>query len=312
MGKRTTKNGQKSNRLLYAVMAIIGIALFAVTSWAAQKMFETETYYVLNQDVATRTLVTPEMLSPVVVSKGGAPEAAATISDIQGGDYYTQYPLQSGDILTHSNIGTLEDISVGIPDSWVVTNFSVDADSAVGGRIKRGTYFDMMVADANGSFYPFVNVLALDTTVNLSSASSADAADTSEAHEGQTTQYVVGMSPEDAAKLQSVMQMYSGSIKLVLSPRQNEYEKPDLHAYDGIFSYNPSDGTIWPGEGTNGNELTNNSFQDVKRDDNGRPVEETDPSLIGNSKVSSSGTSSSNQTDSSTTTEGETGEQSGN
>lgn len=280
----------KNTPLMLIVILIVSAILFGVFFTVASKFFQTETYYVLNQDVPTRTQVTPEMLDPVTTSEGTAPKAAIGLSDVQTGNVYTQYPLISGDILTMSNVGKQQDISVGVPDNWVITTISVSADNAVGGRITRGAYFDVMVTTNSGSFYPFVNVLTLDTTVDMDNASSADAADTDEAHAGQTTQYTVGMSPEDAGKLQQVMKKYgsNGDLKLVLSPRANEYQKPALADYSNKFSYDESGSSvtpIWPGKSDKG-EITDYTFTPVERDAFGRPVAAPENCSVGNAKVS--------------------------
>lgn len=287
MKTKSQGKGFKNNKLLVGLIILLVAALFVVSLIGFQKLFKTETYYVLNEDVATRTQVTPEMLTAVETSDGTAPQNTIGLSEVQTGTVYTQYPLKKGDTLTESNVGGLEDISTGIPDNWVVTSFGVGADNAVGGRISRGTYFDIMVTGDNGSFYPFVNVLALDTTVDLSNASSSKAADTDEAHAGQTTQYVVGMSPEDAAKLQYVMKKYSGSVKLVLSPRQNEYNKPELSKYSGSFSFNDGDDPTWPGKSDTG-EVTDSTFKDVHRDKFGKPDQKENDCSQGNAKVTGS------------------------
>lgn len=284
--KKATATGKRDNtRFLFITIAIISVVLFCATLIGLQKFFQTETYYILNQDVPTRTQVTPEMLEPVVTSEGTAPQAAIGLSEVQTGQVYAKYPLYAGDILTNSNVGGLEDISVGVPDEWVVTNFSVNADNAVGGRIRRGTYFDIMVSTPDKSFYPFVNVLALDTTVSMSGASSADAIDTEEAHAGQTTQYVVGMSPENAAKLQNIMQKYGQNVKLVLSPRANEYRKPALADYSGVFTFDDNSAQpVWPGESANG-EITDNTFSGLERDKFGKPVKQPENCSEGNARI---------------------------
>lgn len=283
---KIVKDGFKDRKLLIILAVGLAIAIFVLAATFLQKLFEDETYYVLNQDVGARTQITPEMLDPKVVPKDSSPEAAIGLEEVQTGNVFTQYPLLAGEVLMMSNVGNLQDISVGIPDSWVVTNFSVSADYAVGGRITRGTYFDMMVATPEGSYYPFVNVLALDNTVDLSGASSAEAVDTEEAQAGQTTQYFVGMSPENAGKLQTIMQREGGNVRLVLSPRQNEYQKPALSEYEGMFNYDAaSDGSIWPGSSDSG-ELTDYTFSDVERDELGRPVEQVETCSEGNAKIS--------------------------
>lgn len=278
--------GQRKGRFI-----ILGIILLVIVSFAGlllflSNLYKTETYYVLNQDVPTRTQVTPEMLSPVVTSEGTAPANALTIADIQDGGVFTQYPLSEGDVLTPSNVGGFEDISVGVPDEWVVTNFSVDADNAVLGRIRRGTYFDLMVLNENNeAFYPFVNILALDTTVSLSNASSAEAVDSSEAHSGQTSQYTVGMSPQDAARLHAILAEYS-NVRLMLSPRQNEYAEPRLSDYAGLFSWNgdvKDEGNYAP---KNEGEDTDYTFSHVERDEFGKPVDKAPETCgQGNAKI---------------------------
>lgn len=270
----------RKNTFLIGVSALLACIVVALSFMLLRNLIQTETYYTLNQDVPARTQITPEMLSPVVTSTGTAPQAALGIEDVQSGAVYSQYSLRTGDILTASNAGEQKDISVGIPDSWVVTNFSVPADNAVGGRIQRGYYFDIMVATDDGSTYPFINVLALDTTIDLNDASSSDAANTEEAKSGQTTQYVVGMSPQDAGKLQSIMKKHGDDVRLVLSPRQNEYAKPKMSDYEGNFSYNKDDGVKNMGEGTN------YTFADAERDEFGRPIASPENCSDGNSQIS--------------------------
>jgi len=261
-----SKNSLKNSKLLLALIVIVAIVVIIGVLTLFTKFYQTEDYYQLAVPVQTRTQVTPQMLEKVTTQKGTAPKTALTPSEVQTGQYYTRFPLQAGDILTPSNTtGGLDDISVGIPDSWVITNFGVPADNAVGGRVGRGVYFDMMVTTDQGSFYPFVNMLALDTSVSLSGASSASAVDTAEAKSGQTQIYYVGATPQDAARLQSIMKKYAGSIRLVLSPRQNEYQAPDLKAYEGLFTYSDSDKLIDSGKGTD------STFSQVERDEMGRP-----------------------------------------
>jgi len=273
------KPGMKNNTFLAGIAVVLGLGIGGIVLALFLNLWQTETYYILKEDVPSRAQVTPEMLEPISVNKGGAPEAALGLDEVQAGGVFTAHPLLAGDILTLSNVGSREDISVGIPDEWVITNFSVGADSAVGGRIQRGYYFDMLVADADGGFYPFVNMLALDTTVDLASASSSDAANTEEAQAGQTTQYVVGMSPENAAKLHNVMAKYGSNVKLVISPRQNEYEKPQISDYEGVFAYNTGDTPLNLGEGTD------YTFTVLERDEFGRLTEELNNCGDGNAVI---------------------------
>lgn len=291
------KPGMKNNTFLWGLAVILGLGVAGVVLTLFLNLVQTETYYTLNEDVPSRTQITPEMMSPHTVNKGGAPKAAIGLAEIQGGGIITSHALLTGDILTASSVGSKEDISIGIPDSWVITNFSVGADSAVGGRIQRGYYFDMLVADENGSFYPFVNVLALDTTVDLASASSSNAANTAEAQDGQTTQYVVGMSPENAAKLQNIMAKYGSDVKLVISPRQNEYQKPKISDYEGVFAYKAGDEPLNLGEGTD------STFTILERDKFGRLTEELNNCGDGNAVVPCDDKKATTKSDSSTGTD---------
>lgn len=264
----------RNNKLIFALIALLMVIAFVGTLTLIRSVYQTTTYYVLNQDVQTRQQVTPEMLSPVTTSAGTEPKGY-TIVDVQSGQIYTKVPLTAGEMLTQSTAGAREDISTGVPDENVITSFSVDADNAVGGRIRRGVYFDVMVVGKDGSYYPFVNMLALDTSVSLSGASSANAADTAEAKAGQTEQYVVGLSPQNAAKLQSIAT--GGNLKLVLSPRQNEYNSPRLSDYTGKFAY--ENDVVNAGEGTD------YTFTPLKRDAFGRPLQQVATCGKGNAKI---------------------------
>lgn len=304
MAKKNASSGLLRNgKLIWLGIAFLLILVFVGSLSLLRGVFQTETYYVLKQDVPNRTLITMDMLEPVVTSvgtsPGGAPEMtqeerdaerAAILTAVQSDSVYAQFPLVAGDILSPSNVGGLNDISVGVPDSWVITSFSVNADNAVGGRIQRGYYFDMLVVGDNGAYYPFVNMLVLDTSVSLDSASSADAVESEEANDGQTSQYTVGLNPENAAKLHKIVADNGGNIKMVLSPRQNEYAAPQLASYTGLFNYDQgADGVIAPGLIDNGDgtprEATDYTFTDVERDEFGRPITAVDNVGLGNSKV---------------------------
>lgn len=285
--KKGAAGANKNNKLI--ILAIIGAVaiLFFSVLMLAQKIFQTETYYVLNQDVPTRTQIMPEMLEAIPTSEGTAPKAAIGIQEIQAGLTFTRYPVQAGEILTMSNTaGDRTELTTGIPDDWVVTNFNVSADNAVGGSITRGKYFDIMIVDELGAFYPFVNMLTLDTSISLNSASNSGAIDSEEAKSGQTSQYFVGLTPENAAKLQVIMKRYGNdNIRLVESPKQNEYASPRLEDYEGTFSYDQGiDGTIWPGE-IDGKEITDKNFTVIERNKDMSPKEAVKPCSVGNLKL---------------------------
>jgi len=307
----------KNAKIIWLGIAVLLVAVFFGTLTLLQSVYQTETYYVLNQDVPTRTQITMDMLTPVVTSVGTAPggtpemdaagkasERDAILAEVQSGGAFAQFPLVSGDVLSPSNVAALSDISVGVPDTWVITSFSVDFSNAIQGRIQRGSYFDMMVVGDSGAYYPFVNILALETSTG-GATSSAEGQDAS-GQNATTSVYTVGMSPENAGKLQWLTNFGSGQVKLVLSPRQNEYASPDLRAYAGMFYYDPLvDGVIAPGLqevlDENGKpvdldgdgkpdyrEVTDYTFSDVERDAFGRPLDVVENVGLGNAKIPAS------------------------
>lgn len=292
MAKSKTSALLRGNKALWITVGVIAVFLFFMVLMLVRGVFQTETYYVLGDELDSypaRTEVTADMLEPVVISEGAAPPNAMPLDLIQSNFVYTKHPLNPGDILTESNAGPISSIREGVPDNWVVTNFSVAADNAAGGRIRAGDYFDILVANSSGSYYPFINVLALDTTVDLSGASSAAAAESAEAYQGQTTQYVVAMSPENAAKLHTVVEQSSTDIRLVMSPRQNDYNAPRINDYDDVFTHDSNEDPIWPGQvqDENGNdvEITDGNFREVKRNMAGEPIERSDSATGGNARA---------------------------
>lgn len=269
----------KGTGLIVVLILSAAVAAFILSMTWLQGLAKTSTYYVLLEDIPAKTMLTPEMLYPVVTSEGSEPMNAITLEEVEesieyGPPLITQIPLQAGDPIVTSVVSGYKDVSVVVPDSWVVTSFGVSADNAVGGRIRTGYYFDMLVTIDGKSYYPFVNMLALDTTVSMNDASSADAVDSEEAYAGQTSQYVVGMPPGDAARLQNLMVEYSDTVRLILSPRQNEYEAPDLAAYRGAFTWNsltPEIDTDVP-DPVNLGEGTGIEIDASNRDAFGRPI----------------------------------------
>lgn len=290
-------NKRKSSILITGIIVIIILAIFIGSLTLLKSVLQTETYYVLNQDVSTKTQITPEMLDPVVTSAGTAPPNTLTLQDVQDGTLYSQFPLSAGDVLLYSNVSGFTDISTGIPDDYLITSLNVSADNAAGGRITRGTYFDIMVYDGDSEndrepgkvFYPFVNALALDTTVSMDGASSQDAIDTDEAQNGQVSFYYIGVTPANAAYLELISKRYGGNIKLLLSPRQNEYAKPKIDSYAGFFKFNVDSGEMRQDSGlapVNLGENMDSTFSKPERDAFGRPIKQLKNCSEGNAFVS--------------------------
>lgn len=266
------KASLKGNKIIVLIAALLMVMVFFGSLTFLKNLIQEETYYVLNTELPTRTMVLPENLQPVTTSKGTAP-VGISLEQVQAGGVFTRYPVGAGDVLTASNTtsGGLDDIASGVPDSWVVTSFSVPADNAAGGRITRGVYFDMMILSDDGTYFPYVNMLALDTSVSLSGASNSNAINTEEAKSGQTSMYYVAMPPAEVAKFQDMIRQHGGAIQLIMSPRQNEYMPVDLSAYEGPFKFDlESQELIDSGVGTD------NSFAPADRDEFGRPKDVVD------------------------------------
>ena len=158
--------------LLVVVSSAVGIVVFAGIVWfALSQLLATESYYVLNQDVGSKTQVSDSMLTKVETAKGTAPKNAITQAQVLEGNIYTKIPLSAGDILTPSNTGLNIDNSTGIPDGWSVTTFSIPTVSAVNGSITKGQYFDIIgVSDSGIAKYIASNILALDVDSGISQA----------------------------------------------------------------------------------------------------------------------------------------------
>lgn len=230
----------KGGKVLWTAAIVMAIlvagSMFALLSSVAS----TSTYYVLNQNVPARTQITPSMMTAVVTSDGGQPRNAATLADVQTGKVFSKYALNTGDVVSMSNSGPLTAINVGVPDTYVITSFSVEAKNAVAGRVKRGDYIDVIAVttSTNGderSKYILRNVLVLDvnsdlaqvgaTTASTATANSAagtstgaTASDSAAARGGVPSLYTVGLPPVDAARLALAV---NDTLFIVLSPVQD-------------------------------------------------------------------------------------------
>jgi hypothetical protein len=271
MGNSSSK--LKKNKVLFAAIAVAMILVFVGSLSFLKNIYQTQSYYVLNQAVSPNQQISPKMLTAMTTSSGTAPKSYAQggpnlgLAQVQTGNVYSRFAIAQGELLTVSNTSSsLDSVSAGVPDSWVVTSFSVPANQAMDGEIARGNYFDMMVVTPTGAFYPFYNILCLNATVDLSSATSTSAINSQAAHNGQTSEYFVGLPVSQAATLQYIIQKYGSEVFLVLSPVQNNYATPQTSTYRGIFNYVPGSTPTNAGVGTD------NTFSPVKRDSNGRPV----------------------------------------
>lgn len=238
---QTKKRGFEGRKVWFAFAAIAALLTAVGFFVILSSVTSTTTYYVLNQNVAARTEITSSMLSPVVTSTGGQPQNALGLADITANPTYAKYALNTGDLLTTSNSGSLTPLNTGLPAGFVVATFTAPASAAVGGTIARGDYIDLIdISSSTNSgikqaSYFLQHVLVLDATVNLDSvasgsnsaptsatgstvsSSSSSSTANSSVRSGIPTMYTVGLSPQDAAKLAIATQE---TIYVVLSADQ--------------------------------------------------------------------------------------------
>lgn len=252
--------------LLVVVSSAVGIVVFAGIVWfALSQLLATESYYVLNQDIGSKTQVLDSMLTKVETAKGTAPKNAITQAQVSEGNIYTKIPLSAGDILTPSNTGLNIDNSTGIPDGWSVTTFSIPTVSAVNGSITKGQYFDIIgVSDSGIAKYIASNVLALDVDSGISQA---EVTNDSTQSTSDIIQITVGMPADKIALLHSALTKYQ-KIELALAPKSLSYETRDNSYLDGNYNFDD----ITPGFDLY--DGTDSTFSVVKRDENGKPIKE--------------------------------------
>jgi len=275
---QTKKNGFEGRRVWFVFAALAAlltaVGLFVILG----QVTATSTYYVLNQDVPARTQISETMLTEVVTSKGGEPKNAIGLAEVLSEPVFAKYELNSGDILTASNAGSLEPIDEGIPDDFVVATFTAPASQAAGGKIQRGSYVDLISIrrDSEGNTvgtYFLQHVLVLDATIDLDSVAAAatensdgtttNAADSPAVRSGVPTLYTVGLLPTDAAKLAIATQEI---IYVVLSADQSSDGiitdiniTVDLSSLEGVIgnSGKGTDNTFGKGGVVNNDEDSN-------------------------------------------------------
>jgi hypothetical protein len=326
--KTTVNNGGKASlkdtKILWffigAFALLAGFGAYTVMNQVTKQ----DTYYVLSHAVAARTQITKADVTPKNTQAGTIPQNSLSLSDIQQGNIYSKYPLNQGDPLVSSNAGSLDSLNEGIPDNWVVTSFKVDNADAVPSSLQRGDYFDLMLVSSDqksaadlknltqGARYLFRNVLVLDTS-NAVAGTTATANNSNTGSDGQAAtasstssgiDFVVGMSPKNAAVLQAAITS-GANIRLVTSPKQTTYQNPkdldklydfsyddvtnDLNGLndtskDGIIASECVDSST--GEST-GKDCTDNTFTPQSRDQFGVPYNAESSEVDANGNVKS-------------------------
>ena len=201
---KTIKGGGLWFGIAVFVAVLTAGAIFIVLDQASKE----ETFYVLNQPLQDKVLVTEDMLTPVTTKAGSVPNNFIDISTIREGGTFTRFSLAEGEPLTVSNSGSLIPLQDDIPDTYVLASFVVDPSMAAAGNIQRGSYIDIISKTESemGSTTKFVlrNVKVVDTN------STNDGTPPS--------LYTVGVTTEDAAKLALLSDQF---LYVVLSPLVN-------------------------------------------------------------------------------------------
>lgn len=263
--KREVKNrdtGERKN-LLFRIGTVGGFIVFAAALFfMLSSIFSTETYYVLNQNVKAKELITPEMVTARETGTDTGPINALDMSAIQRGEVYSRYPLYAGDVIASSNSGPVAVSTLGIPDDWLVTSFSVVSTDAVGGTLGRGDYIDLIGVSEAGAQYVFNNLLVLEVKfVNEELDGKLDG----QTVVGEAMHYTVGLPADAVAYLHSALLDYD-TIKIVKSPIIINYADRDTSDLDRTFKYGPEVGNIDLIDGTDP------TFTDIERDEEGRPT----------------------------------------
>ena len=90
--------------LIYVLALVDVFGVFYVMN----NLTRQDTYYVLNTNMPSRTRVTASDLTPRITRTDSVPPNAISIDEVDKGTVFTKYPLQAGDVLSSSNVGSLD------------------------------------------------------------------------------------------------------------------------------------------------------------------------------------------------------------
>lgn len=241
MAKKSFLSTKGSGGIMTAIIVIM-VAIFVFASMWFSSLSKTATYYVLTKDVPAQTVITPDMLKPVVVGADAKPEGVLTLADVQKEEYVTRINLEAGKngvVVPLSAVASKGSTTAGlksqIPSDWVTTSFTLNSDKALSGNVRSGDYVDILVTSQDGSFYPFVNVKILDTTLSDKVVKSGSGESSSTYTQSQA-QFIVGMPPAQAGRLQHVFEIFD-NINLVLASDTASRCGKGLESYDGKFTW---------------------------------------------------------------------------
>lgn len=291
----------KSILLIAGSLAVVVAGLFF---FILSQTIPQTSYYVLNQNVPARAEVQPGMLTEVRTTNGAQPRNSIQLGEVQQGGIYSKYALKEGDVLSPSNAGDLKAVNEGIPEDFVTVSFSVPAEDAVAGNLKRGDYIDIIAASGNATessaearfvlrHVILVDVLADAVALSDSGEDGGSSAPVGTGEEdssssGVANLYTVAVSQEDAPKIALLQGV---NVMLALSPSQGVQEDKNISSSGSeVFGDDPVGDS---GEGTtpsfddsdvNNGEETTEDPSEAPAEDEGTTGEEDTGDLSGDSE----------------------------
>jgi Flp pilus assembly protein CpaB len=188
-------------------------------------------YFVVNKDVAARTLITRDIVTEIDAPADTVPTAALSGAAIDSGKLFSLVAMKSGSVVDSSVVGNLQPLTAGLPKGFVLASISVAPENAVGGRIKSGMYIDVAAVsggDASATAKIVMqHVLVVDVTVKPQDVSSNSAASTTTSTSGTSTTGTTGS--ESPNLYNGIPQLYTLAVsaqdfaKLALIRNSNLY-----------------------------------------------------------------------------------------
>lgn len=253
--KKSSKDGKellKRSKTLFIFASICAIATFVSVSILLSQTISQTSYYVLNQNVTARSQIDASMLTEVRTTTGAQPRNSLDLGDVQTGEVYAKYSLETGDVLSPSNAGPLNPINEGIPENFVTMSFTLPAEQAVAGNVKRGDYIDVISTSGEATDsssqarYALRHVLVIDVLATPKTLTDGENTEGGgDDGSGVASLYTVAVSEKDAATLALVQ---ATNFHVVLSSVQGAENPEDIRSTgDDVFGNNPVGDS---GEGT--------------------------------------------------------------
>lgn len=210
--KKSLFDGRKMWFFFAAAAAVVSAGvIFSVLSAVSS----TASYWMIKDgtEVAARQPITPDMLQQVTVPRESAPKNILSLSEIEAAvatestddDFYALYALTGGDIITNSNVATLNKFAnIEIPANSVLASFKANPSDAAGGVVKEGSLIDIAVIYQVGSNYEARYILSkvrvVKATADLDGSNGSEGG-VAGSPLGAPVLYTVAITPDQAAAL---------------------------------------------------------------------------------------------------------------